>query len=77
MAVLPVLVIGSFVLVWVLFMLGAPTTWCRDCRHQRTDHEDGTGPCGGEDFDVGELSPNGRTCPCDRYRDRRGPRRHG
>ncbi|RKT09613.1 hypothetical protein BX285_6708 [Streptomyces sp. 1114.5] len=71
MAILPVFCVGAIVLMVVLTFLVTPSEGCRSCKHQRADHRDGTGSCSGDDFDVGELYPNGRICPCPEYRGKR------
>ncbi|MGW3387137.1 hypothetical protein [Streptomyces cinereoruber] len=61
-------VLAGLLLVSLLPMLviGAPKQWCRTCKHQSYEHEDGTGACAGDDFPVGELTPSG-SCPCGEY----------
>ncbi|MFE6456655.1 hypothetical protein ACPCAE_18745 [Streptomyces cinereoruber] len=68
-------VLAGLLLVSLLPMLviGAPKQWCRTCRHQSYEHEDGTGACAGDDFPVGELTPSG-ACPCGEYVPNRKPR---
>ncbi len=61
-------VLAGLLLVSLLPMLvvGAPKQWCRTCKHQSYEHEDGTGACAGDDFPVGEFTPSG-ACPCGEY----------
>ncbi|MFJ8663378.1 hypothetical protein [Streptomyces sp. NPDC093795] len=69
---------GGFVALLLISLLpmliiGAPKEWCRTCKHQSYDHEDGTGRCTGDDFPTGEFAPSG-TCDCWGYVPNRKPR---
>ncbi|WP_439679334.1 hypothetical protein [Embleya sp. MST-111070] len=60
--VTPLVVFGVF----VALVKPDPDT-CVNCGHLPADHGN---TCGGDEFDVGELVPNGKSCGCVRYRRR-------
>ncbi|PWI43948.1 hypothetical protein [Streptomyces sp. ICBB 8177] len=50
-----------------MLIISTPKTWCRTCKHQRSEHDGGVGRCQGDDFDECELTPTGRRCRCASY----------